>query len=285
MEAQSHDFKYWYAPSIERNHPYEFRAEVSRACKLLDQKRLGKSIALCYSGGVDSEIIALTLHELNIPFEMYFLDIWGLNRPAFDAHASDFLKMISKKIQIIRASRAYFYETHCPKVFSQFGVEFPTYLALTYLFDQIPESEFIVVGEGKLERRGALFEKIFKANQIVNGRGELILPFSTSSSFFYSWAEKNQREGEFYFFSSTPQLIASVIQSPLLRVTSEFSDTKEIVHSSFPEIRRRRRSTNWENGAISENKNIRASLRVLGEEAPFWKSENHALVNVQNIFL
>lgn len=284
IDAQSIDFQYWYEPKISRNEKYIFRAEVINAARTLDRKRQGKPLALCYSGGVQSEALALVLHDLGIPFDLFFLDLWGLNLPFFQEQAQLLEKTIGKSVNIVRARRSQFFESFAPKLFREFGVEYPTYLALLYLFEQIPESHYIVVGEGGLTKLGNLYASICKNLSLEKNANELHLPFTTASTLFFSWAEKRRREGEYYFYSSTPQLLAAALQDPRWVFSAKGSDARELFYGAFPELKPRPRSNNWENGAYVENRNIRSHLGTIAEEFTNWKKETYSLVNMKGIF-
>ncbi len=278
------DFQYWFEPKIPKHQSYKFRQEVLNAAKELDRKRQGKPIALCYNGGVQSESLALVLHELGIPFDLYFLNLWGLNLPFFQEQAPSLEAKIGKTTQIVHARRSHFFESFAPNIFREFGVEYPTYLALIYLFEQIPESHYIVVGEGGLTKLGNLYASLYQSLPLEKDAEVLPVPFTTASTLFYSWAEKRQRQGEYYFFSSTPQLLAAVLQDPLWLLSEKGSDAREVFYGSFPELKLRPRSTNWENDAYVENRNIRSHLRVIAEDLPGWKKEAYSLVDVKKIF-
>lgn len=251
--AVSDDFDFRFRPSIARGE-YGFRAEVMRACALLDERRKGRPIALCYTGGIDSELIARALAALGIPFELYFLDIWGLNLERFRQDSAGFLAELGKSARIVRLEKAEFYENFSLPYFRRFACDQPTFLALCYLFDRIPKNEFIVAGDGDLHREGELFAKI----AAVGRPGERMIPFAYSSVFFYLWQERAARRGEFYFFSSTPELLAAAFQHPLYRAEFPRFCTREMIYAEFPEVARRQKTSNWDSEpARRENKWIR----------------------------
>jgi hypothetical protein len=103
--SRSGDFQYRLVPSLEKRD-FLFRDEVLRACSLLDRKRGNRPVALCYTGGIDSELIARALHLLGIPFELYFLDIWGLNLERFRENSARFLSEIGKTVRIVRLEQS-----------------------------------------------------------------------------------------------------------------------------------------------------------------------------------
>ena len=60
---------------------HDYALEAARCCA----KPLGNKIALCLSGGVDSQITALAFKEANIPFKAYTLE--------FNDSLNDFAKL------------------------------------------------------------------------------------------------------------------------------------------------------------------------------------------------
>lgn len=214
-QASGQQFRFQYIPTIPKKK-YLIAHEVRKACELINHRRKNKTVALCYSGGMDSEIIARNLIDLEIPFELYFLNIWGINKASFKEWGNPFIKETKKAFHEIFLDRVYFYEDYCLRLFREFGCELPTYIALTYLFEQIPKDNFIVVGDGDLDRTGSLYQHIAAQTPFSNLNLNQ-LPFSASVVLFERWAKKNSREGEFTFFQSTPELIASVLMIQILK--------------------------------------------------------------------
>jgi hypothetical protein len=286
VQAQSADFRFWFDPVVERK-PYSFRDEVFAAVEQLDTRREGKTIALCFGGGVKSELIARALRERSIPFELYFLDFWQLNRSAYIEQAEPLAKKLGKELRVVRVERAAFY-THAKKVFLETGCESPTYLAFTYLFENIPSDQFIVTGEGDLDRTGDRFAYIGREHAPSRLDG-IYLPFSHSSVFYYVWAQSRKRAGEFYFYGSTPALIASMLTSPILQLEYPFCRVAGIIHDAFPEVAKQPKKLIWDSAeALSENFEIRAALRrvaIVSEQMIFWKKLIGTCVQVDRIFL
>lgn len=281
------NFFFRFQPAIERR-AFSYREEAINAVKEIDRKRRGRTVALCYTGGVDSELIALLLHQLGIPFELYFLDLWGINRAPFEEWSGSFTKRIGKKVEVVQVERAFFYESHCPRLFEELGMEFPTYLALPYLFGQIPQDRFIVTGDGDLCRAGPLYEAIAKSYPLVaTGMGGQHLPFASSSVALWSWAEARGRLGEYCFFSGTPGLIAATFTHPLFRAARPQNDARRVLLAEFPEIQDRPQSNNWEGRASRENVWIRAWLSrqaLRSEKWRNWRSGTGAWVRLDDIF-
>lgn len=245
-------------------------------------------MALCYSGGLDSELIATCLHILGIPFELYFLDLWGINREAFENNSRDFLRGIGKAAHVAELGKDFFYDEYSLPLFQELGCEYPTYLALTWLFGRIPESQFIVVGDGDLNREGALFAELGRKHPVPSGAQGHYAPFATAAVAYYLWAGRHRRAGEFYFFSSTPGLIASMITDPLFESSFPMSRTRRVIHHHFPELKERPKTTNWDGDAYLENRRIRHWLERNARKLPdfrFWRRGAGTVARLDDIFL
>jgi hypothetical protein len=165
-------------------------------------------------------------------------------------------------------------------------MEVPTYLALPYLFDQIPQDRFLVTGDGDLCRAGPLFESIAKNYPLAEGKGNY-LPFASSSVAFWAWAEARGRAGEYCFFSSTPGLLAATFTHPLFRAARPQNDARKVLLAEFPEIGDRPQSNNWEGRGFRENVWIRAWLgrqERRSEKWRHWRSGAGTWVRLDDIF-
>jgi hypothetical protein len=285
VQAQSMDFRFWFTPAAD-HRLYSFRDEVFAACRELDKKRAGKPVALCYSGGVDSEVIATAMHQLGIPFELYFLDFWGLNRDVHEQWAKPLAAKWGKEVNVVSLNREFFLQEYATSTFAQLGCESPTYLGLTYLFSQIPADRFIVTGDGDLDRQGSLFSHI--GQHVGQGPIESLgsIAFSANSVVYENWAAIHQRTGAFYFYRSTPGLVAAAISDPLFQASYPFSNTKKLVHAAFPEVQSRPKTTNWE-GNMAENRLIRRWLEKHAQRLDgfgFWQRLAGTAVRPNSIF-
>ncbi len=279
--SKSWNFEYRYQAKIEKVR-YVFRNEVRRACEIIDKNRKQKVVALCHTGGIDSEIIANTLREMGIPYICYFLDIWGVNLKEFEYNVKNL--QVRENFEVVHLEKKIFYEQHSIPLFRATGCELPTYLAMAYLFNHIPQNQFIVVGDGDLNRGTDLHKSISKNHLGPIQKDVLKIPFSLGNIFYYLWAKKNKRDGEFYFFSSTPELLASVYLDPLY----EGSQTRLVIYSNFPEIKPRPKTSNWDSAQGSkESKWIRDWLiKNTENELRFknWKRSIGTMVDVSSLF-
>ncbi len=284
--TRSAQFRFWFTPTTD-SRTRHFRDEVTSAVRRIDKLRKSQDVALCYSGGVDSEILALALKQQGIRTELYFLDLWGLNGAVFRDWASPSAKRLGMPLNVVSISRDQFYG-HAEDLFLKFGSEAPTYLGMLYLFSQIPTNQFIVTGDGDLDRQGPLFNHIAQAKATLPMDSSQFVVFSTSSVVYENWAQANSRPGEYYFFRSTPGLVASVLKDPRFKNYFPSSSTKNLIHSVFPEIPRRSKTTNWDSmTANRENASIRRHLEGLAartEGFTNWRRLNGTVARVNDIF-
>jgi hypothetical protein len=287
MEAKSSDFKLWFSPVAERR-PYDFRAEVFAKCREIDEKRNGKTVALCHGGGESSEVIAHAMKELGIPFDLYFLDTWMLN----SAIRKEFVEPLAKKLDValhtVSVSESFFDSEFVPKDFAEFGADHPNTMLMRYLFSIIPSTHFIVTGAGNLERSGPRTKKIAEEGTIDANIKEFGWTFSSSHVAYYDWANKTNRPGEYYFFHSSPGLLLSALESPQIQRDFPKVCLKGMIYSSFPEISPRGKSTNWEapEGQVRLN-NLRAYIRGISKKQnqDFWKPLIGCNANVASLYL
>lgn len=287
MQAQSLDFQVWFSPTAERKS-YNFRNEVFEKCKEIDQKRGGKPIALCYSGGESSEVIAIAMKELGIPFELYFLDTWLFNQHSRKAYAEPFAKKMGVPLHVVSISENFFEFEFLPKDFLEFGLDHPTPMLLRYLYSAIPSTHFIVTGSGNLERSGKKNEKIGKIHAPEESMKRLSWTFSPSNVTFYDWAEKNQRPGEYYFYQSSPGLLLSVLESPFINHNFPEVNLKGLIYSAFPEIQPRSKSTNWDTAEGAERLyELREHIIAFAKknQLGFWHLSSGCTANLAGLYL
>lgn len=247
VSAKSDEFNFLFLPSIERKH-YDFKTEIQNACEQINKNRNKKSISVCYSGGVYSQLLHKSLKKMGIDHSLHFLDIWGLNSKEFKEKVAN---TTDQEVNIIRLKKDFFYEHYVLDVFQKFGCDLPTPLALTYLAKYLGKDSFVVMANGGLNREGKLFEKI-SSDLKLQKPFQTILPFSYSSVFYYLWSQQNKISGEFYFFSSTPSLLAASI--PYLQ------NPRNFLFEFFPELKPCKISTNWDGDSQKENKWVRQWL-------------------------
>ena len=122
----------------------------------MKQKNIS-SVALLLSG-IDSEMIANSLYNLKIPTEHYFFHITGVND-----HLKELVESISKKYD----TKLNIFESTLDEVlnytlnnFHNNYIAYPLYSAIPFFMDRIPNNQYIIIGEGDLEKRDLV--KYFK---------------------------------------------------------------------------------------------------------------------------
>ena len=122
----------------------------------MKQKNIS-SVALLLSG-IDSEMIANSLYNLKIPTEHYFFHITGVND-----HLKELVESISKKYD----TKLNIFESTLDEVlnytlnnFHKNYIAYPLYSAIPFFMDRIPNNQYIIIGEGDLEKRDLV--KYFK---------------------------------------------------------------------------------------------------------------------------
>ena len=210
-------------------------------------------LAICISGA-DSEIIARAAKETNVPFELFFLNIWGTNKQAH-ATAIRLATELSCKLNVVDLSKEHALTSVIPATYCLLQCRKPTYLILPYLFQNIPTDFYIVGGEGDPEKTGPDYKH--KENR---------LPISITEVYYRQWALLNNRAVEMYFFASTRELIRSYFNHPLLQKTANSIQTRKVRDAEWPELLFKTKTTNWEDDP-AENAFIRAQLPANGWQA------------------
>jgi hypothetical protein len=286
MVSQSMDFRFWFTAAAERK-VYDFRQEVFHALRVLDKRRAGATVALAYSGGVDSEVLAHGMKQLGIPFELYFLDFWGRNEALLNNWAKPGAAKLGKELRVVSLDKEEFL-ARAHEDFAITGCESPSYLGMLQLFDKIPADRYIVTGDGDLDRRGPLYSHLggkYAVNKTAPGTP---LSFSLSSVSHELWAQAKGRKGEFYFYRSTPGLVAATLTSPEFKAGYPYSYAKAVVHGAFPEVKARPKAKNWKGVmAMLENRELRRLIerqaaRTEGQQ--FWRRLTGTVVNADDIF-
>jgi hypothetical protein len=286
IKVKSCDFQYFFKPAIEKKN-YDFKTEMNNAIALLAEQSKDFPIALCISGGVDSEIIARLLKKKSIYFELFFLSNWNLNDKVLVEFVQPLAHELNVKLHIIHLNHHFFKEQYVPESFFKYGCHFPTYIALTYLFSQIPENYFIVVGEGDLEKKGVAYEKLYLKKSLAGPINQTFIPIMINEIFYRLWSQENQRHGQFYFYNSTPELVASMWTNPHFKKNFPFYATKQALNEIYPEIKYRNKSTNWEDDLLNQRKDIINFLWTEKAQHPhfdFWDKHMGCFTSVDSIF-
>jgi asparagine synthetase B (glutamine-hydrolysing) len=278
IDSRSLDFNYKIMPLPKTS--LSLSEAIQTTIQKIDKDRRGATVALLYSGGIDSEIIAAALNHAGIPFELYFVNFWGLNLNYSLEHAKWFSKKVGKSLRVVDIDKANFFSNHLENTFMQTGCAQPTYLVLSMALSQLPTTEFIVTGEGGFDKQSMGY---IKAPQVTS-TDSISIPVKSGEIFYRIWAQKNKRAGQYYFYNSTPEILNSVLYHPKMNLTYPFYDTTEALRSAFTNIKPRLKTTNWENNEY-EHKEIRKAIKEIaknnfGESLSFNKIGSYTITHI-----
>ena len=212
-------------------------------------------LSICISGA-DSEIIARAAAGLNIPFELYFLDIWNINAEALKKS-----QLLSKELRVplnvITITKEEAFDSILEKNYKILQAEKPTYLCLPYLLEKIPSNTYIIGGEGDPQKSGPDYEILANPNGTYDG-----IPISITEVYYRQWALTNRRACEMYFYASSPLLLKSYFYHPLMVKQNKRIDTRLLVDTLWPNLIFNYKTTNWED-SIEANREIRLYMRSI----------------------
>lgn len=204
-----------------------FDQEVLEAAKLCAEKANGK-IVVCFSGGIDSEVIVRALHKLGIDFVALSIvynewhnyhDVW---------HAVNCCKELGIKHTIhefdlesfIRSGMDYYYDN------GYFSNDLKIYYLLRMEFMKIGSQygDYVIKGSG--EQRFELLHKPTltvighnNCDQYLNDETEVGVMHSPALNNVLRYMKEFNISGNPYFFYSTPELCAAYQQIPIVEWT------------------------------------------------------------------
>jgi hypothetical protein len=109
------------------------------------------------------------------------------------------------------------------------------------MFENIPQDELIVCGEGDLSKDNPIFKRFYTPTSVG-------IPILSTEIVYRLWAQKNKRYGEFYFHSSTPELVVSAYNDPLVKFLPPNIYTHDMIMHYWPEMKFKTKTLNWEEG-------------------------------------
>lgn len=199
-----------------------------------------KKLAICVSG-IDSELIAREASSIGLNFELFFLSNWGLNDYMLTL-AQQLATELNAKLNVVTITKEETFE-FVKKYYLEVRVNKPTYLILPMLFAAIPDDFYIICGEGDINKTAAAYPKSIS----VNTPASKYLTISNTEISYWLWARKNNREGDYYFFSSTKQLILSDWNSPYTIFDCPTVSNRETVKQLWGDkLAFGNKTTNWD---------------------------------------
>jgi hypothetical protein len=216
-----------------------------------------QKLAICVSG-IDSEIIAREAKDLGLNFELFFLSNWGINDYMLSL-SQQLATELNTKLNVITVTREDAFN-FAKAQYKEVRVNKPTYLILPMLFSAIPEDYYIICGEGDINKTDGDYQNA----DIISEQNTQSLSISNTEISYWLWAKKANRNGDYYFFSSTKELILSSWNDPL--TTFDFphiSNRNSIKHLWGDNLIFKGKTTNWdtENGQI-ENFSMRLEVQA-----------------------
>jgi hypothetical protein len=232
------DQKFKFDYKIPSNIVYsDLKTEVQRGLVAIYEKHK-KTLAICVSGR-DSEIIIRECVRLKLPCKIYFLNLWDMNNWMLSI-VQDIAKELHVELCVAYLSEQQCMEEVIINSYKSIQAIKPTYLCLPYLFASIPTDEFIIVGEGDLAKDNPKFAAFFPPKSLG-------IPILSTEVIYRIWAQENKRYGEYYFHSSTPELILSAYNDPLLDICPPSIKTSVMLRHYWPELKFNIKTLNWEN--------------------------------------
>ena len=253
--GQQGDFKFSYVNLYENYDPsVTFRDAVRNKLSTLADKKL----AICVSG-VDSELVLREAVSMGLNVEIFFLRFWDINE-YIERPVTELSIELGVPLNIIeissQAALSYAIETykHC-------RVNKPTYLLVQYLLDNIDESFYPIVCEGDMNKDYVLYDFYIKEHGNTIPAGNFIMMGNTEIT-YWLWAIRNNREGDYYFLSSTPELVTSAWHDDALIRNMPGLDNRStlIKYWNTSNFRFNTKTTNWETH-YSQNESMRESIK------------------------
>ena len=184
-----------------RYQPSDYRTELGRALQTIYKKN--PKIAISMSGGIDSQILAVTLKEHSIPFESYFFYM-----PGHNDNERDNLQHIEKKFGIkvhILTANPLDIRKEIDRVAFELDVH-PNHSLHRYFFAQIPEDYEI------------LQQAVWTPDICTDG-ATMYLYYSYHGAHIAKQraVESLGRSGGYHNFNELPELFLSYLNDPISR--------------------------------------------------------------------
>jgi hypothetical protein len=232
------------------------------------------SVALLLSG-IDSEMIANSLYNLKIPTEHYFFHITGVND-----HLKELVESISKK-----------YDTKL-NVFEdtlENYVAYPLYSAIPYFIDKIPTNQFIIIGEGDLEKRDLVkYFKIYEKKANTDDQS-FYIPMHLCEVTYRTALDNANRIGESNFYSRNFNLWHHILKDNRL-ITNEkyYYDPKTVLINEMSIAKKflspiktiNFSSNNTNSNNLVKYNDMMAKLKEIGHQNTHW---NHYIGDIVRV--
>ena len=251
----------------------------------MKQKNIS-SVALLLSG-IDSEMIANSLYNLKIPTEHYFFHITGVND-----HLKELVESISKKYD----TKLNIFESTLDEVlnytlnnFHKNYIAYPLYSAIPFFMDRIPNNQYIIIGEGDLEKRDLVkYFKIYEKKANTDDQ-TFYIPMHLCEITYRMALDNANKIGESNFYSRNFNLWYHILKDNRL-ITNEkyYYDPKTVL---INEIKAEKQllspiktinfsTTRTNNENLVKYNSIMAQLKEIGHQNTNWNHYIGDLVSV-----
>lgn len=251
----------------------------------MKQKNIS-SVALLLSG-IDSEMIANSLYNLKIPTEHYFFHITGVND-----HLKELVESISKKYD----TKLNIFESTLDEVlnytlnnFHKNYIAYPLYSAIPFFMDRIPNNQYIIIGEGDLEKRDLVkYFKIYEKKTNTDDQ-TFYIPMHLCEITYRTALDNANKIGESNFYSRNFNLWYHILKDNRL-ITNEkyYYDPKTVL---INEIKAEKQllspiktinfsTTKTNNDNLVKYNSIMAQLKEIGHQNTNWNHYIGDLVSV-----
>jgi len=248
------NFEFAYINDINQPATTKYASAINN--RLIALNQAGKSKLAIFISGKDSEIIAIQCKKLGIDFELYFLNIVGINEYML-TNANLVALTLGSHLNVISLTLADAM-SYSESSYELSKVLKPTYLVVPYMFDKIPFDQHIIIGEGDLNKGGKSYELLIHPDPGVG------IPILNTEIAYLLHGRKLDRDGDYYFHSSSLELIKTVWHHPLLlKNYPNFSNQKIIDSEWGSNLIFKSKTTNWDsNAGIQLNLKIRNHLAI-----------------------
>jgi len=199
-----------------------------------------KKLAVCISG-VDSEIIAREAKDIGLNFELFFLSNWGINDYMLTL-CQQLSTELDVKLNVVTVTREDAF-SFAKEQYDKVRVNKPTYLILPMLFSAIPNDYYIICGEGDINKSDGDYQN----SDIITEQNTKFLSMSNTEISYWLWARQHNRNGDYYFFASTKELILSSWHDPLTTFDLPLISNRDSIKNLWGEnLIFKGKTTNWD---------------------------------------
>jgi hypothetical protein len=191
----------WYTRSmpVQLKNIGTFRHEITESARLLTQLSQGNRISVCLSGR-DSEVICAALNDIGADFDMWYANYWtnGTDTEMM-ALLNACQKLYNRELHVVNIDQQSFED--CVFDFAcRVGICEPALSGLTHMIRQIPENNFIVMGDGDIAKNHLRYDSLYNpkrlpahAAAVKQNTDSVILPFIPDEVMLRIWSQLEGR--------------------------------------------------------------------------------------------